>query len=49
MRIYLDACVVIYYIERHPVHFDSIATRLDDLRTHAAAERIDILTFDTIR
>lgn len=40
MRIYLDACVVIYYIERHPLHFDAIATRLDDLRTHAVVSEL---------
>lgn len=40
MRLYLDACVVIYYIERHPVHFDAIATRLDELRTQAVVSEL---------
>jgi predicted nucleic acid-binding protein len=40
MRTYLDACTVIYFIERHPVYFDRVAAQLDDPRTHAVVSEL---------
>lgn len=40
MRTYLDACTVIYFIERHPIHFERIAALIDDLRTHAVVSEL---------
>ena len=40
MRTYLDACAVIYYIERHPVHFDQITAHLDAPDTHAIVSEL---------
>jgi predicted nucleic acid-binding protein len=33
MRLYLDSCVVIYYVEQHPLLFPRIDERMNDAKT----------------
>lgn len=40
MRIYFDACAVIYYVEQHPQYFPTIDARINDPRTQVVVSEL---------